>query len=1297
MNTERLAAAAAVRPIPEPAPPGSGGWIRRLWPFLMAHRRNVVLAFGMAVAGQAVAALVPLVERLVVDDGIVHRTRPVWPWLLVLLAAGAFSFLSAYVRRWVGGRVSLDVQYDLRVAIFERLQRLDFAGHDDLATGQLVSRSSSDLGLIQGLLAFLPIIVGNVVMLVVSVVVMLFLSPPLTLVMLLVIPALLVVTLRMRASIFPATWDAQQRAGEVAGAVDEAVAGVRVVKGFGQEDRELGRLAGASESLYASRERLVRLGARFTPAMQAIPSFGQVAVLGLGGYLVVQGSITLGTFLAFSSYLVQLVAPTRMFAGLFAVAQQARAGGERILDVLDANAQVVDAPDAVDLGEVRGDLRFEEVVFGYTRSEPVLDGFDLHVAPGEVVAIVGASGSGKSTVTALLPRFYDVARGRVLIDGTDVRDVTLESLRRQVGVVFEDAFLFSDSVRSNIAYAHPDATDEQVRAAAAAAGADDFIDALPDGFDTVVGERGLTLSGGQRQRVALARAILTDPRVLVLDDATSSVDAGTEEAIHATLRSLMADRTTILIAHRRSTLRLARRIVVLDRGRVVDAGTHEELVARSARYRALLTGPDDAELDVVAEELVADSAGSPGAAATDAEPQGNAGAAELVAAGATPSAWPEQVDDGAPTATATVAAVQRFGPGAGRVGGGGGGGGGGAMAGVALAATPELLAKLDTLPPADRESGVDVDEAAQEPDGRFRFLAFLRPWTRWLVFGFTLVAVDSVLTLMGPLFVSRGLDNGVSNGDLQLLWRSVAAFAITVVLDWIVTWGYTLVTGRTAERALCALRIKIFAHLQRMGLDYYDNELDGRIMTRMTTDVEALSALIQTGVVNALVAGFTCVGVFVFLVVLSPPLALAAATVIPPLVIGTIWYRRRSAVAYGRAREAIADVNANLQENLSGVRVAQAYVQEDRNVAGFRGVNRRYLTHRLGAQRLIAIYFPFVLFLGDVGAVAVLGASAWLVPRGVVSTGVVIAFLLYLDQFFSPIQQLSQVLDTYQQASASLVKIDELMDTPSATPRAAHPVVPDHLRGDVAFHDVHFRYPTAVGEAVDGVDLHVAAGQTVALVGRTGAGKSTLVKLVARFYDADAGSVSIDGVDVRELDLGAYRRRLGVVPQEAFLFTGTIRDNIAYGRPGATDAEVEAAARAVGAHEFVASLPHGYLEPVSERGRSLSSGQRQLIALARARLVDPVILLLDEATSQLDLESEARVQTAMQAAAEGRTTILVAHRLPTARRADRIVVVDDGRVVEQGTHEELVAAGGSYATLWETFVSSADDEATVRA
>ncbi|MDP8938555.1 MAG: ABC transporter ATP-binding protein/permease, partial [Actinomycetota bacterium] len=656
------------------------GWIRRLWPFVAAYRRDAVIAFGAAVAGLTAAALTPLVQKVVIDDVILARRRPLAPWLALLVAAGGFRFAVAHVRRLVGGRVALGVQFDLRNAIFERLQRLDFARHDEFHTGQLVSRASSDVGLVQGLLAFLPLFSGNVVLLVLSVVVMTVLSPLLTVVTLLVVPAILAVALRLRSTVFPASWDAQQRAGEVAGVVDEAVSGVRVVKGFGQEERELARLAAAAEALYGSRVRAVRIQARSASTLQALPALGQVIVLCFGGWLALRGRISLGTFLAFSSYLVQLVAPVRMLSVLTVVAQQARAGTERIFELLDSTPAVVERPGAEPLPPVRGQVVFDDVSFGYLRSEPVLRGMTLTVAPGERVALVGPSGSGKSTVSLLLPRFYDVHSGAVRIDGVDVRDVTLESLRRQIGVVFEETFLFSDTVRANIAYGRPEATAEEVEAAARAAEAHDFVASLPEGYDTRLGEGGLTLSGGQRQRVALARALVTDPRILVLDDATSAVDSRVEEEIHATLRRLTAGRTTLLVAHRRSTLRLADRIVVVDDGRVVDSGTADELAARCPLYRRLLAGPGEGlDEPAVGDDVVVEPV-SPD--------------------GVTPSAWPAGVG-AAPRARAEVGpgdgggmmGLHSIGMGSRGGGMGSGGRGGGAMGMVA--ATPELLAAVD--------------------------------------------------------------------------------------------------------------------------------------------------------------------------------------------------------------------------------------------------------------------------------------------------------------------------------------------------------------------------------------------------------------------------------------------------------------------------------------------------------------------------------------------------------------------------------------------------------------------------
>ncbi|MFN8052621.1 MAG: ABC transporter ATP-binding protein [Acidimicrobiales bacterium] len=1236
--------------------------MRRLGGALRPHRRNVVIALGAAAVGQGVAALIPLVERHIVDRSIIARTSPLAPWIVALVLAGVVRFGTAYVRRYWAGRVSLDVQNDLRTAVFDNLQRLDFARHDEMQTGQLVSRAGSDIGLIQGLLAFLPIVLANALFFAIALVIMISLSPLLTLVAIAVTPLLAVVSIRLRRSVFPATWDAQQQAGVVAGVVEESVSGVRVVKGFGQEERELARLASAAEGLYGRRVRAIRLQARYQPALQAIPGVGQAAVLLLGGWLAIQGRITLGTFLAFSSYLVQLQAPVRMLTGLMTVGQQARAGVERVFELLDSTPLVTERPDAPDIAPIDGAVEFDDVSFGYLRSEPVLSHFSLRVEAGETMALVGTSGSGKSTVALLLPRFYDVQSGAITVDGTDIASVTLSSLRRQVGVVFEDSFLFSDTVRANIAYGRDDATDDEIRAAARAAEADTFIEALPDGYETVVGERGLTLSGGQRQRIALARAIIGDPRLLILDDATSAIDSRVEHEIHETLAQLAAHRTTILVAHRRSTLGLADRICVVDGGRVVDVGTQRELEERCALFRTLLSGPGDDVEAVDAEGPEVDD---------DFDPE----------LGVTPSLWPDE-PDAAPAHTYTSTS----GAGARVVSGGGGGAGAAAGGGIvaAMAATPELLAQVAALPAVRDRPDVGVAQAG-EPDPEFRFARFLRPWRGQLGAGLVLVVLDSLAGLAGPAILRHGIDQGVTPKAMASVWLAAIAALVVVTLDWLDSVAQTIVTGRTAERVLYALRVRVFAQLQRLGLDFYDRELGGRIMTRMTTDIEALTQLLQTGLVTAIVSVFTCLGVAVALLWMNWQLALVAMTIVPPLVVATVWFKRASGRAYEDARERVGAVNADFQESLSGVRVAQAYTSEGRNSRRFATLSRDYLRARMRAQQLVSTYFPFVEMLSEVAAAIVLAAGAAYVTRGELSRGELIAFLLYLDLFFSPIQQLSQVFDTYQQASVALGRIGELMSTPVLTPAAAHPVAAGRLRGDIEFRDVRFAYPSTSVEALRGVDLTIAAGETVAIVGETGAGKSTLEKLVVRYYDVTGGSVRIDGVDVRDYDVTSVRHQLGVVPQEPFLFAGTVRDNIAYGRDDASDAEVEAAARAVGAHEVVARQPGGYRHVVGERGQSLSSGQRQLLALARAQLVDPAILLLDEATSNLDLATEARVNAAMGVVARGRTTMVIAHRLPTAATADRVVVMADGRVVESGTHRELLAAGGAYADMWRSF------------
>ncbi|MFJ5634431.1 ABC transporter ATP-binding protein [Streptomyces goshikiensis] len=1266
----------------ETAAQGKQGWGRRLAAYTWRYKVNVLLALGSSLAGMAVMALVPLVTKVIIDDVIGDKTKSMGVWAGLLIAAAVLVYVLTYIRRYYGGRLALDVQHDLRTDMYDTIARLDGRRQDELSTGQVIGRATSDLQLIQGLLFMLPMTIGNFLLFGISLGVMLWLSPLLTLVALLMAPALWFIAKRSRKRLFPATWYAQGQAAAVAGVVDGAVTGVRVVKGFGQEEQETGKLRAAGRLLFAGRMRTIRLNSRYTPALQAVPALAQVAMLALGGWMAARGQVTLGTFVAFSTYLAQLVGPVRMLAMVLTVAQQARAGVERVCELIDTEPSIREGSAELP-ADAPATVEFEDVTFGYDPERPVLDGFSLSLAEGETVALVGASGSGKSTVSLLLPRFYDADRGTVRVAGHDVRELTYDSLRAAIGLVPEDSFLFSDTIRANIAFGHPAATDAQVEAAARAAQAEGFIRALPAGYDTKVGEQGLTLSGGQRQRIALARAILTDPRLLLLDDATSAVDARVEHEIHEALRTVMAGRTTLLIAHRRSTLGLADRIAVLDRGRLADIGTHAELERRSPLYRRLLTDPDalgagsprTPEAPVLTEfereierEIERDLEGDIERdieleAEIDSEP---VNAKRRVADGVTPELWRRQEEtegSGAPA------------PGA-------------AMAG--MPATPELLAQVAALPPA--EDTPDVDEtraaAAEESYGLRRLLrGFWAP----LAISLALVALDAGSGLLLPILIRHGIDKGVEDAVLGAVWAAAGLALVVVVAQWAAQFAETRMTGRTGERVLYSLRVKIFAQLQRLGLDYYERELTGKIMTRMTTDVDSLSTFLQTGLVTAVVSVFTFFGILIALLVLDVELALIVFVTLPVLVVATVVFRRRSVAAYELARDRVSLVNADLQESVSGLRIVQAFRRQGSGAARFAERSDSYREARVRGQWLISVYFPFVQLLSSAAAAAVLIVGAGRVEAGTLTTGALVAYLLYIDLFFAPVQQLSQVFDGYQQATVSLGRIQDLLREPTSTPRPAAPREVAGLRGEIAFEDVRFAYGTAEergekGEALAGISLRIPAGQTVAFVGETGAGKSTLVKLVARFYDPTSGRVTADGADLRELDMTAYRHRLGVVPQEPYLFPGTVRDAIAYGRPGAGDAEVEAAARAVGAHDMIATLDGGYLHAVSERGRNLSAGQRQLIALARAELVDPDVLLLDEATAALDLASEAQVNRATERLAGKRTTLVVAHRLTTAARADRVVVMDRGQVVEDGPHAELLARGGRYAELWRTFV-----------
>jgi ATP-binding cassette subfamily B protein len=567
----------------------SKSWLRRALPIVLARKNTLFTALGLSFLSLLLQVQIPNLLNSAVNNSLQHHHTPLGHYVRIVFVLAVAAGVSSYFARLFLMRTAYGIEADLRNMIYTHLARMSFDFYDRVQSGQLISRANSDIRAVQMYLTFGPNIIVQCSIALVAFIYMLTINVPLAFVAMCTLPFVFFMGLRMRRSLFPVSWLIQSRLAEIATIVDENINGVRVVKSFVAEPRELQTLERAADKLQWSYIQDADVRARFTPVVQNLPQVGMALVLLLAGYLVIHGKLGVGAILAFSVYIVMLQAPFQMLGMLVMLGQRAAASAGRIYEVLDEQPSVVDGPLAVDLVDSRGEVAFEHVDFAYSADTPlVLSDLNLRLEPGETVAMVGRTASGKSTVARLLSRFYDVTGGVLKVDGHDVRDVTVESLRHQVGVVLDEPFLFSVSIRDNIAYGRPDASLEEIRAAARAAGAERFVEHLPQGYDTIVGERGYTLSGGQRQRIAIARALLVNPPILVLDDATSAVDVQVEQEIHEKLRTLMQGRTTLIVAHRLSTIGLADRVVLLEGGHIVADGTHAELMDSSSLYVEVL-------------------------------------------------------------------------------------------------------------------------------------------------------------------------------------------------------------------------------------------------------------------------------------------------------------------------------------------------------------------------------------------------------------------------------------------------------------------------------------------------------------------------------------------------------------------------------------------------------------------------------------------------------------------------------------------------------------------------------------
>jgi ATP-binding cassette, subfamily B, bacterial len=638
------------------------------------------------------------------------------------------------------------------------------------------------------------------------------------------------------------------------------------------------------------------------------------------------------------------------------------------------------------------------------------------------------------------------------------------------------------------------------------------------------------------------------------------------------------------------------------------------------------------------------------------------------------------------------------GPGGGFGAGFGGGSRGAAAAGLPFGGIPsELQERVDRLLAEERGAPLEDPGFSQSRWDRrpLTLRRFLAPHWKAMVGGLGLVALETAAMQAGPLLTQIGIDDGIRAGDTRTLVVVALLYFVAVAVNWAASAARIAWTGRVGERLLKALRIRIFSHLQRLSVEFFTREKAGRLLSRMTSDVESLTQLFQEGMVQMAVQGLTVVVVTVVLFFLDVRLALiTVAVVVPATAALTLWFRAASDRTFGLVRDRLADVLAHLQESLSGVRIVAANNRFRQNIVEHRNTVEDYRMANVATARVGAIYGPSTEVVGVVGQAVLLLVGGHMVLEGQLKVGELAAFLLYLTAFFAPIQQMVQLYNTYQQGQAALRKLRELLATEPSVAEDPDATELPPLEGEVVLEGVRFGYHPDRPVLHD-VDLRIAPGETLAVVGATGAGKSTIAKLVIRLYDPDAGRVLIDGHDLRTVTMSSLRGQLGVIPQEPFLFSGSVRDNLTFARPDATQEEVLALCRAVGLGPLLDRLPEGLDTPVHERGVALSSGERQLLALARAFLARPRVLVLDEATSNLDLASEARIEHALDVVLEGRTAIVIAHRLATAMRADRIAVIEDGRVAELGTAEELLALDGHYAGLHEAWLRHGGQAAPV--
>ncbi len=1188
---------------------------RRLFGFTEGVRLRLLLAlfFGLLTAASGVSRLalsgyaIALVIRGAPTEEIIFAVGGV-------VASAVLRGVFQYLKEMTGHLASVRVQAKMRRELYERALVLGPGALDQKRAGDVLVSLVEGVDQLETYYGeYLPQVAVAALTPIGIFIFMAFLDVPTAAIY------LVFAVFTLFAPLLFHHWNAKSSAkrrevyGDLSAEFLDSVQGLATLKAFGQSRARGNMLAEKARDVYRRTMRILLMNVGTTGATWFGITAGAAVALGFGAVRVADDSMSLATLLVVLMLGVEVFRPLRELTMLYHKGMLGMSAATAVFDLLDAKPQVEDVKGESGAAPVlQPTLKFENVSFAYpTGRDNAVSNLSFELKAGETLGVVGRSGAGKSTLVWLGLRFFDPQEGRILLGGQDIRTMPLATLRKHVAVVAQDTYLFHGTVADNLRLGNPNATPEEMQEAARAANADQFITSLPNGYDTVIGERGIRLSGGQRQRIAIARALLKDAPILLLDEALSNVDTENESIIQQALNRLMSGRTTLVIAHRLSSVIAADRIMVLDEGRLAEEGKHRQLMAQGGVYRSLMEAQMEAEAVELAPLLATASAVGPGGMENYHGEWTGRGSQEYLQEPSIISATAEE-----------MSWFRVFG----------------------------------------------------------RLLALVSPWKTALTFTFIL-GILRVFVLIGIGVTGALIVRQVALGEpFGLL---LALLGVMAVLTPILHWAESWVSHDMAFRLLAEMRIAMYEKLDPLSPAYLVRRRSGDIVGLVTSDIETVEYFFAHTIAPAFVAVTVPGAVLITLAIFQWPLALILLPFLFLVALTPFYANKTLDRVASRSRQQLGEINAHMVDSVQGMREIVAFGHEEQRLAEVQENQRKFAAYRVTFFKHLTIQKVAIEVCIGLGGIAVLGAGAYFATQGNL-TGTLLPLLsLIALSSFIPVSEVAQVGKQLADTLGSSRRVFAVHDEPVPVQDGKGVYEPrEAAQGSaVAFEEVDFTYGRGLPQALKKVEFDVEPGQTVAIVGRSGAGKTTSAHLLLRFWDPTEGTINLDAHNLKEFELDELRHSIALVSQDTYLFNTSIRENLKVAKPDATDEEIVAAAKQANADEFIAAMPEGYDTNVGERGVQLSGGQRQRIAIARAVLKGAPVLVLDEATSHLDAVNERLVRQALSRLMVDRTTLVIAHRLSTVRDADKILVLEEGELVEHGTHEELLAKGGLYSHL----------------